>query len=189
MDFINRKKDATEDFKEDISHNYNLYIQKKISFLLISSIFLLIIFFYSISVGSASVPLNDVIRVLLGQGIAESSTIIWNIRLPRTLAAISAGVGLSVSGVALQSILRNPLGSPYTLGISNAAAFGAAFSVIILGAGTMHSTGADAVIINNPYITTIIAFLWSLVATFMLLAISKYKGASQEVMILFEVSL
>ncbi|WP_292485401.1 iron ABC transporter permease [Methanohalobium sp.] len=188
MDFMDKKMDINKDV-ESIPLNYNKYVKKKIIFILISFLFLITIFFYSISVGNANVPLNDVFRVLLGQNIENSSTIIWNIRLPRALAAISAGVGLSVSGVALQSILRNPLGSPYTLGISNAAAFGAAFSVIILGAGSMHSTGAGAVIINNPYITTIVAFLWSLVATFMLLAISKYKGASPEVMILIGVAL
>ena len=84
----------------------------------------------------------------------------------------------------MQSILRNPLGSPYTLGISNAAAFGAAFSVIVLGTGTMHSSGADAIVLNNPYITTIVAFVFCLVATAIILAISKLRGASPEVMVL-----
>lgn len=174
MDFMNKKMNINEDV-EGFSLNYNKYIKKKIAFLLIFSLFLIIMFLFSISVGNSIVPLSEVAGVLLGQHIEGSSIIIWDIRVPRALAAISAGIGLSVSGVALQSILRNPLGSPYTLGISNATAFGAAFSVIILGAGSMHSTGDDTVIINNPYITTIVAFLWSLVATFMLLAISKYK--------------
>ena len=55
----------------------------------------------------------------------------------------------------MQSILRNPLGSPFTLGISHAAAFGAAFSVMILDGGIMASTHTDAVTITSPYVTTV----------------------------------
>jgi iron complex transport system permease protein len=100
-----------------------------------------------------------------------------------------SGAGLAVAGLAMQSILRNPLGSPFTLGISNAAAFGAAFSVMILGSGTMQSTAADAVVISNPYLTTSSAFLFCLLATGVILLIAKIKQASPEVMILTGVAL
>ncbi|MDD3042242.1 MAG: iron ABC transporter permease [Methanosarcinaceae archaeon] len=202
-----------EKYEEDaVSSAYNIYIGKKYNFLGISIIILIFLFLYSIAVGFADVSTIDVVRVLLYGIVArlvnfadvstidvsrlfleanlESAyTIIWHIRLPRALAAIASGVGLSVAGVALQSILRNPLGSPYTLGISHAAAFGAAFSVIVLGTGTMRSTGADAIMINNPYVTTTVAFAFSMLATFILLAIAKYKGSSPEVMILSGVAL
>jgi iron complex transport system permease protein len=89
----------------------------------------------------------------------------------------------------MQSILRNPLGSPYTLGISNAGAFGAAFAVIVLGTGVMQSRVADAVTINNPYVTTIMAFVFCLVATALILLIARIRGASPEVMILTGVAL
>ena len=75
----------------------------------------------------------------------------------------------------MQSILRNPLGSPFTLGISNAGAFGAAFSVAILGSGKMQSTIANAVIINNPYLTTLVAFVFCLLATGVILLISRIR--------------
>ncbi len=109
----------------------------------------------------------------------STDRIVWNIRLPQALAAIVAGVGLSVAGgVAMQSILRNPLGSPFTLGISNAGgAFGAAVSVIVLGTGQMHSTVADAVTLNNPpYVTTLVAFIFCLLATAVILLISRIRG-------------
>jgi len=89
-----------------------------------------------------------------------------------------------VAGVAMQSILGNPLGSPFTLGISNAGAFGAAVSVIVLGTGQMHSTVADAVTLNNPYLTTIVASIFCLLATGVILLISRVRGASPEVMVL-----
>ncbi len=175
--------------KDTVSQDYLKYLRYKNTFLIGSGILLILILLYSISVGAANVSVMDIVRVLIGQEVENVSTIVWNIRLPRALAAIVAGVGLSVAGVALQSILRNPLASPYTLGISHAAAFGAAFSVIVLGSGSMRSTGADAIILNNPYMTTMVAFIWTIVATFILLGIAKYKGSSPEVLILSGVAL
>jgi iron complex transport system permease protein len=106
------------------------------------------------------------------------------IRLPRVLAGIVSGIALSVSGVVMQSVLRNPLGSPFTLGISNAAAFGAAFAVIIFGAGSMNSSSNDAVLIANPYVVTLSAFFWSLIACFLILLVARHRGATPENMIL-----
>jgi iron complex transport system permease protein len=100
------------------------------------------------------------------------------------LAGIVSGIALSVSGVVMQSVLRNPLGSPFTLGISNAAAFGAAFAVIIFGAGSMNSGSNDAVLIANPYIVTLSAFFWSLMACFLILLVARHRGATPENMIL-----
>jgi iron complex transport system permease protein len=191
----------------DIPEEYMQYVGRKISFIMGGIGLLLLLFVYSISVGAVHIPPMEVVNTIIqgtierintlfslnlifGEGVSiKWDIIIWNIRLPQALTAIVAGIGLAVSGVAMQSILRNPLGSPYTLGISNAAAFGAAFSVIVLGAGTMHSTGADAVIINNPYITTIVAFVFSLLATGVILAISRIRGTSPEVMVLAGVAL
>lgn len=186
---MNKKESGVKLAEDAVSSAYSRYIGRKFSFLFLSILLLILLFLYSIAVGAANVSVTDVARVLLGENLGNSNTIIWQIRLPRALTAIVAGIGLSVAGVSLQSILRNPLGSPYTLGISHAAAFGAAFSVIVLGSGTMRSTGADAVMLNNPYITTTVAFLFSMLTTFILLAIAKYKGASPEVMILTGVAL
>lgn len=158
---------------------------------------LLLLFFmliYSISVGAVEIPMYKVIQTLSGQEATTKwdesiQNIIWNIRLPQALAAIVAGAGLSVAGVVMQSILRNPLGSPFTLGISNAGAFGAAVSVIVLGTGRMQSTVANAVIINNPYLTTMVAFIFCLLATGIILLISRIRASSPEVMVLAGVAL
>ena len=89
----------------------------------------------------------------------------------------------------MQSILRNPLGSPFTLGISHAAAFGAAFAVMILDSGTMASSHVGAVTISHPYITTGMAFFCCLLASFFIVAIARMRGASPESMILAGVAL
>jgi len=174
----------------EVPGEYLGYVHKKVLWLAGGMGVLLILLVYSISVGAVAIPLTDVFMTITGQNVSHKwDAIIWNIRLPQALAAIVAGCGLAVAGVTMQSILRNPLGSPFTLGISNAGAFGAAVSVIVLGTGTMQSRVADAVTINNPYITTMMAFLFCLLATAVILLISRIRNASPEVMVLAGVAL
>jgi iron complex transport system permease protein len=157
----------------------------------ICAILLLVLIVYSLAVGSFSITFADIINILMNK-VTDSNAynVIWSVRLPRILTAIVAGAGLAVAGAAMQSILRNPLASPFTLGISNAAAFGAAFALGILGAGTMTSSATQASIdISNPYTVTICAFLSSILATSIILILAKYKGATPETMILTGVAL
>ncbi len=173
-----------------IPEEYKQYTGRKAAFIAGGLVLLLIILVFSTSIGAVRVPLLDVVRTLLGKTVSERyDIIIWNIRLPQALTAIVSGIGLAVSGAAMQSILRNPIGSPFTLGISQAAAFGAAFSVMVLGTGAMHSTGANAVAISNPYITTLLAFLFSLVGVGVILLITRIRRASPEVMVLAGVAM
>ncbi|KQC04188.1 MAG: iron ABC transporter permease [Methanoculleus sp. SDB] len=174
----------------EIPAAYRAYTGRKISWCIGGILLLILLLVVSISVGACRIPVDDVVRALVGfETLPKWRVIVWNIRLPQALTAVVAGAGLAVSGAAMQSILRNPLGSPFTLGISHAAAFGAAFSVIVLGTGTMHSTGADAVVLDNPYITTIIAFLFCMIATGIILLIANIRGASPEVMVLAGVAI
>jgi iron complex transport system permease protein len=144
----------------------------------------------SISLGPVDIPPLEVLRTLTGESVSVRwDSIIWDIRLPQVLTAIVAGAGLSVAGVVMQSILRNPLGSPFTLGISNAAAFGAAFSVMVLGTGATHTNVGSAVTISNPYITTVVAFAFSLLVTLIIIAFSRFRGVTPEVMILVGVAM
>ncbi|GLI47242.1 FecCD family ABC transporter permease [Methanoculleus bourgensis] len=189
-----------------IPEDYLGYVRHKYLWILGGIILLFILLVVSISVGAAGVPPYDVFLSLVNgtidritvflhstaipaEELSSTDRIVWNIRLPQALAAIVAGIGLSVAGVAMQSILRNPLGSPFTLGISNAGAFGAAVSVILLGTGQMHSSVADAVTVSNPYLTTIVAFFFCLIATAVILLISRVRGASPEVMVLAGVAI
>lgn len=169
---------------------YLRYIGWKRTFVAAAGVLLAASLVYSISVGAAQIPIREVIRSLAG--LAESKRfdiIIWNIRLPQALTAAVAGAGLAVSGAAMQSILRNPLGSPFTLGISHAAAFGAAFSVMILNAGVMTSSVADTADITNPYLTTATAFFFSLATAGVIIGVSRLRGATPEIMVLTGVAL
>lgn len=177
-----------------VPEDYLAYVRRKYFWIMGGLLLLFFMLVYSISVGAVEIPFYKVVQTLLGQEPITKSDeniwrIVWNIRLPQALAAIVAGAGLSVAGVVMQSILRNPIASPFTLGVSNAGAFGAAVSVVVLGTGKMQSTVADAVIINNPYMTTTVAFLFCLLATGVILLISKIRGTSPEVMVLAGVAL
>ncbi len=79
--------------------------------------------------------LGDAFAALAKKGSSANNRIIWNIRIPRVLAAVIAGAGLSASGLVMQTNLNNPMASPSTLGVSNAAVFGANLSIIAFSGG------------------------------------------------------
>lgn len=150
----------------------------------------LVALFVAVSCGAVNIPFEEAWKILSGTSAGTRwDAIIWNIRLPQALAALVAGGGLALSGAVMQSVLRNPLGAPFTLGLSHAAAFGAALSVMLLETGKMHSTGADAIVISNPYTTTAAAFGMAVLATFIIIAISRLHRSSPEIMILSGVAL
>lgn len=94
---------------------------------------LLICFMVNISLGSVSIPFWEVINSLMGKETNPDTWgyIIWNYRLPKGLTAILVGSGLSLSGLLMQTLFRNPLAGPFVLGISSGASLGVA--LLILG--------------------------------------------------------
>ena len=157
--------------------------QKKLIILglIVFTLFLAVI---AINAGAANTKPIQVLRALVGLESGISNVVVWNIRLPRVIAGIVAGAGLAVAGGVMQTSLRNPLASPFTLGISNAAAFGANLAIVFFGAGTIHSTTRDAVFIANPYTVTISAFIFSVLAMGLILALARIRGFSPESVVL-----
>lgn len=101
--------------------------------LIIASIFLF--FFLNLVLGSVSIPLRSVWNILWGTGDETViwQNIIWKSRVPQALTALVAGAGLSVSGLQMQTVFRNPLAGPSVLGISSGASMGVAFVVLLSG--------------------------------------------------------
>ncbi len=91
--------------------------------------------FLNISLGSVSIPLKDIFNSLTGNTVTKESwqTIIINFRLPKAITAVLVGSGLSISGLLMQTLFRNPLAGPFVLGISSGASLGVA--LLILGSG------------------------------------------------------
>ena len=85
-------------------------------------------------VGTVEIPSADILRILSGeQTDIIHYNILWKSRLPQTVTALMAGAGLAISGLQMQTVFRNPLAGPSVLGISNGAALGVAFVVLLSG--------------------------------------------------------
>ena len=95
------------------------------------------LFLLNISLGSINIPIKDVYTSLLHGSCSKESWnyIILNYRLPKAIVAILIGIGLSVSGLLMQTLFRNPLAGPYVLGLSSGASLGVA--IVILGASLL----------------------------------------------------
>lgn len=138
----------------------------------------------AISIGAATLDLGESVTALLSSVFpVESSnfarTVILDLRLPRILLAILAGLGLGVSGAVMQGVLRNPLVSPYTLGLSSGAACGAALAIVF---------GARAAIFGS-YLTVASAFIFGLLTMLFVLGFSKIRATSIETLVLAGVAL
>ena len=108
-------------------------MQNKTKIILFSSLFVLIAIFLVIDLilGSVSIPGEKVLAILMGEDVKTSwNYIILNFRLPKAITAILVGAGLSVSGLMMQTLFRNPLAGPYVLGISSGASLGVALMVM-----------------------------------------------------------
>lgn len=137
-------------------------------------------------VGSSHMSLGDCLRALTKSGDPAAVRIIWNIRIPRVLAAVIAGAGLSVSGLMMQTTLNNSMASPSTLGVSNAAVFGANLSIIAFAGGFL-STGNNLqsyAVGANPYATSVMAFLFSTASILLILALCRIRAFSPNVVVL-----
>ena len=97
-------------------------------------LFIAVLLVVNLLLGTVSIPMDEVCRILFGGGDNEIWTnIVLQSRLPQTLTAIMAGAGLAVSGLQMQTVFRNPLAGPSVLGISNGSALGVAFVVLLSG--------------------------------------------------------
>ena len=142
--------------------------------------------FVCLFVGSSHMSASDCIAALRRTGTAANIRILWNIRIPRVLAALIAGAGLSISGLIMQTTLNNSMASPSTLGVSNAAVFGANLSIIAFAGGFL-ATGNNVANIDvgvNPYATSMMAFLFSTASILLILGMCRLRSFSPNVVVL-----
>ena len=168
--------------------SYRAYIRFKLIVIFLLGLITIAAILLAIVSGAAGLSVKEVVLTLIGKGTEQNHTVIFGIRLPRVVTAIVAGIGLAATGCAMQSLMRNPLASDSTLGVSQGAAFGAAFAIIVLGAGIQYQT-TDGVTIMNPYLVTICAFVCSMLSTMVVLWLSRFKRITPEAMVLTGVAL
>ncbi|OHV82707.1 iron ABC transporter permease [Rhizobium sp. LCM 4573] len=134
------------------------------------------------ALGPANYPLSQVLSALFDPAAAGNQlrVVIWDIRMPIALMAVTVGASLSVAGAQMQTILSNPLASPFTLGISAAASFGAALALV---GGVALFPGAV------QYMVPLNAFLMAMAAALFIHFASTMRGVTVETIVLLGIAL
>ncbi|MGI5984695.1 MAG: iron ABC transporter permease [Clostridiales bacterium] len=155
---------------------------------LIATLFVLLIvcIIVSASVGSSSVNFEIVLKTLCSyfSGVAVEDvyrSIVMDVRLPRVFCAVFAGASLSMAGLIMQGVFQNPLVSPYTLGVSNGASFGASLAIIMSAKLSFLGFGI--------YLTPIFAFIFSMLTMLLVYTISKLTNHDTRTLILSGVAI
>lgn len=177
---MNRKNEKTL----SVSEQYNVAKAKKIAIILILLAIVFLFFVVSVFVGSGTLSFKEVFLAIFNKGSETARLIVRRIRFPRVIAALIAGGGLAVSGLVMQTVLKNPLASPTTLGVSNAAVFGANFAIIVVGAGAFHSTHGSWLSISNPYLVSTFSFLSAIIAAGSILLLARLKNLNASAIVL-----
>lgn len=165
---------------KDIKAAYITLKRKRLLFLAVLAFASIVLMLLAVTLGSAEIAAADVIDVIIRKltwdndvKSGRNDMIIWKLRMPRILMGVFAGTALGASGAVMQGVLRNPLVDPYILGISSSAGFGASLA-IVLGVGFL----------SGPYLLIGNAFVFSLLSSVLILALSSKKQASPQTMVL-----
>ena len=168
--------------RKEVLERYHRFYKRK--WLLLAALVLAVIALsgYALTIGDYHIGFFDCFEAVWIHIKGEVGTtsqerlvdyVIWELRLPTVVVGIIAGAALSVCGVAMQSILKNPLADPYTTGVSSGAGFGATLAIV-----------AGATIADSEYAIVANAFLFSLIPTAVIMLITKLRGASPTTMIM-----
>lgn len=141
------------------------------------ALLIFVFFLLNLLLGSVSIPFQEVWQILWGNSQDNEIwyNIIWKSRIPQALTALVAGAGLSVSGLQMQTVFRNPLAGPSVLGISSGASMGVAFVVLL--SGTLGGVALSKIGIMGEIALTLSAIIGSLSVMALIIFVSqKVKG-------------
>lgn len=165
-----------------IMHRYQHIVRHRMLIMAVLVIAIVASLLLDFVLGPSGLPLKTLWQTLTDPAAADAGirVIVWDIRLPYALMAVVVGLALGLAGAEMQTILNNPLASPFTLGVSSAAAFGAALA-IVLGIG-LPGIPAQWFISAN-------AFLFALLAALLLDAITRWTQVATSGVVLFGIAL
>lgn len=146
------------------------------------SVLLLLSLLLDLALGPARYSLEEVVRALLWPASAplQVRVVMWEIRLPVALMAVAVGAALSLAGAQMQTILNNSLASPFTLGISAAASFGAALGLAF---------GLKLLPVVAEYVVPLNAFAMAMLSAFLIHLLSMRRGVTAETIVLLGIAL
>jgi len=152
--------------KADLEAIYLKKVSKWILILISLLILLFVVIIAATSIGMVHIPFNEVLEILLGgPGEGNNRAIVMEVRLPRVILGGLVGASLAVAGAGMQGLFRNPMASPYILGLSSGGAFGASLAIV---AGVSFATGAFAI--------PAMSFVFCFVTLFLVYMISTVRG-------------
>ncbi|MDX7985752.1 iron ABC transporter permease [Xenorhabdus sp. 12] len=168
--------------ESDIKAHYRNILRRRIAWMLFIVLVIGTSVVLDFTMGPSGLSLPTLWKTLVSPESVDAGTrvIVWDIRLPYTLMAVVVGLSLGLAGAEMQTILNNPLASPFTLGVSNAASFGAALA-IVLGIGIPG--------VPDQWFISANAFLFALLAALMLDAVTRWTRVATSGVVLFGIAM
>ena len=154
---------------------HNLLIKKKITYIVVVAILLFFAFILSIRYGAVEITTDEILKSIFTDVDTTNRSIIWKLRIPRTLIAGLVGMSLSVAGCILQGVMKNPLASPTIIGVNSGAGLAAAVTLVLLP--------------EMEYLLTPAAFLGAFATTWIIYLISWKDGIKPLRMVLAGVAI
>lgn len=151
--------------------------RKDIILLTVILLTIILFFFLNLLLGTISIPLHSIWNIVWGVGNESEiwQNIIWKTRFPQTLTALIAGAGLSISGLQMQTVFRNPLAGPSELGISSGASLGVALMILL--SGSIGGVALSKIGIFGEIAVSFAAIIGAMVVMVIIIAISqRIKG-------------
>lgn len=157
--------------------------RRRVGMLLVLTLAIISALLLDFTMGATGLPLGQLIDTLLHPGDGAGNpihVIVWDIRLPSALMAVIVGMALGLAGAEMQTILNNPLASPFTLGLSSAAAFGASLAIVL-------NIGIPG--LSPEWFITLNAFVFAVISALLLDAVARWGGMSASGVVLFGIAL
>ncbi|WP_282759739.1 iron ABC transporter permease [Komagataeibacter saccharivorans] len=170
------------DYARQVRQTYRALLRRRIGILGVMGALIAGSVLLDFCLGPSGLSPSALVRTLLHPHdvSAGQSVIVWQIRLPYALMAVCVGAALGLAGAEMQTVLANPLASPFTLGVSAAAAFGASLA-IIMGWGIPG--------VSDAWVVSADAFVFAIGSVLMLDMVSRRRGAGTGTVVLFGIAL
>lgn len=163
------------------SQIYRKMIRKRMRILFFLFLILLFLILLNVSVGSSHITILEILEIIFrNEGRGNHAMIVKQVRMPMALMAVVVGASLGIGGCEIQSILRNPIASPYTLGITSAASFGAAMGLLL---------NSNVFFLPDTLAVTGNAFFFTVLVSLGIYVFSFQKRISKTAIILFGIAL
>jgi iron complex transport system permease protein len=165
-----------------VAARYDAFVRRRIVITAALFVIALTAFLLDLVTGPSDMSAQQVWDALINSSSVSHSalSIVWQVRLPQACLAVLVGVALSLAGAEMQTILNNPLASPFTLGVSSAAAFGAALAIIV---------GAGLPGVSQNWIVPANAFVFAAASVILLQGVARIRGSGIDTLVLCGIAL